>query len=78
MTPTPSGKVLEDSAYKTTENMKSEAILEKSKNEFKKNDHKMELVWNRVAILAYFHLAGLYGMYLMCTKAHILSPIISK
>lgn len=76
MTPTPSGKVLEGTAYKTTDNMKSEAVLEKQKSDFKKSDYKMQLVWNRVAILGYFHLAGLYGMYLMCTKAHILSPLI--
>lgn len=75
MTPTPSGKLVNGVAYKTSDaNMKSEGSLEKPKSEQK--DYKMQIVWNRIAILAYFHLAGFYGMYLMCTKAHILSPLI--
>ena len=77
MTPKPSGKILEGMTYKTSDSaMQLETSLEKPKIENK--EHKMEVVWSRIIVLIYLHLAGFYGMYLMCTKSHILSPIISK
>lgn len=69
--------MLEGMAYKTSDStMKSETNLEKPKNETE--EYKMQVVWNRIAILIYLHLAGFYGMYLMCTKSHILSPFLSE
>jgi stearoyl-CoA desaturase (delta-9 desaturase) len=40
--------------------------------------YKMEIVWRNVAVMAYMHLAGLYGLYLCFTGAMFKTVVAGK
>jgi hypothetical protein len=37
----------------------------------REDEYKLTIVWKNVAVMAYLHLAGLYGAYLAVTSANV-------
>lgn len=56
----------EDTSQKVAENMNVE------------REYKADIVWKNVAYIMYFHLAALYGVYLMFTSAKLATFIFGK
>lgn len=56
----------EDTSQKVAENMNVE------------REYKADIVWKNVAYITYFHLAALYGVYLMFTSAKLATFIFGK
>ena len=46
--------------------------------ESSKEDYRLQIVWRNVAIMAYLHMAALYGLYLCFTSAQFKTVVAGK